>query len=247
VARLTFLGTADAFNSGGRGHSAYWVEDALGVYTVDFGPTALMACERFGLPLDRLDAVFLTHLHGDHIGGLAVLLVTLRFELMRTRPLVIAGPPGTRARVTGLLASAFPTLVDDSPFEIEWPEWQVPGTVTVLGRRVQTIRAVHDRVAIATSFRVSSPDAELAFSGDTGWQPELPDLVRGADLFVCECSNVEPGYTAHLSVTDLLEHRDELEVRCMYVSHMCMASRVAAKATPALRVIVPDDGDVVEI
>ena len=52
--RITFLGTADAFNSGGRANSCYWVEDDLGNYLVDFGPTALMQCGRYGIDLNRL-------------------------------------------------------------------------------------------------------------------------------------------------------------------------------------------------
>lgn len=247
MARLTFLGTADAFNSGGRGHSAYWIDDAEGSYTVDFGPTALMAAQRLGLPLERLDGVFLTHLHGDHLGGLAVLLVALRFQTERTRPLVIAGPPGTRARVEQLLRATFPSLIDGSPFALRWPEWQVPGEISVLGRRVRTIRAAHDKVAVAASLRVEASDVTLAFSGDTGWQAGLPGLVEGADAFVCECSNVEPGYPAHLSVAELVQHRDALRVGRLFVSHLSVGSRAAAAEAAGLRATVADDGLVVEV
>ena len=245
MAQLTFLGTANAFNSGGRGHSAYWIEDALGVYTVDFGPTALMACKRLKLDLERLDGVLITHFHGDHIAGLTMLLLTLQFQYARKRPLVIAGPPGTQVRVSMLIGSTFPTLIGKAP--IEWVEWPVPGCMTVLGRTVQTIRAKHDSLGVAASLRISTPELELAFSGDTGWQQSLPELVRGVDLFVCECSNVFASYPEHLSVDELVAFRDQLEVGQLFVSHLSMEARAAARDAPRLRAVVPEDGDVVEI
>ena len=74
MAQVTFLGTADAFNGAGRGNSCYLVEDSVGMYTVDFGPTALLKCVEYGADLKRLDGVYITHLHGDHIGGGGMLL-----------------------------------------------------------------------------------------------------------------------------------------------------------------------------
>ncbi len=243
LTRLTFLGTADAYAAGGRGHACYWLEDGLGTVAVDFGPTALMQARRFGCDLNALDGVFLTHLHGDHIGGLPVLLVELRYGQRRTRPFTIAGPPGTRARVEALWQATFPSVLDGLTCPIEWVEWQVPGEVSVLGRRVQAISAQHDRLAEATSFVVRGPDGALAFSGDTGWQPALAALVAGVDCFVTECSSVAAGYWGHLSVEELVAHRDELAVGRLVVSHLSDESRAAALAqSDALRADVADDG-----
>ena len=77
------------------------------MYALDFGPTALLKCEEFGVDLKRLDAVYITHLHGDHIGGIAMLLVYLQFRMERTRPLVIAGPEGVEERLALLRESAY--------------------------------------------------------------------------------------------------------------------------------------------
>ncbi|MCA9548331.1 MAG: MBL fold metallo-hydrolase [Myxococcales bacterium] len=242
MTRLLCLGTADAFAHGARGNACYWIEDAAGVVAVDFGPTALMQARRFGCDLARLDGLYLTHLHGDHIGGLPVLLVELVYGQKRTRPFTIAGPPGTQARVEALWAATFPSVLEGLPFEFRWLEWDVPGAVPALGRTVHAIQARHDRLAVATSLRIDGPRHRLAFSGDTGWQPELAALVQGADLFVCECSGVDTGYWGHLSVAELVQHRDELQVGRLVVSHLSVESRAAAHRTAALRATVADDG-----
>ena len=81
----------------------------------------------------------------------------------------------------------------------------------MLGRQVQAIRAVHDRLAVASSLRVDTPGS-IYFSGDTGWQNELGTLVNGSDLFICECSMVEADYWGHLSLEELQTHRSKLNV-----------------------------------
>ena len=244
MSRLVFLGTSDAFNAAGRGNSCYWIEDELGTYAVDFGPTAMMQCHRLDLNIDQLDGIFLTHLHGDHIGGIAMLLVHLQFECERTRPFVIAGPPGTEARINMLRESAYPSVVSSGlNYPLKYVTWTVPGETEALGRTVRTIRAKHDRVAVATSFVVKTDRRQIAFSGDTGWQPELAALVDGVDYFVCECTNLTGDYWAHLCVEEHLEHRDKFRVGRLFLSHLSESARAMAhQHMEGLRATIADDG-----
>ena len=105
--RITALGSADAFCSGGRGHTCWLIDDALGSCAVDFGATALQALKRLGRDPAELQAVHFTHLHGDHIGGWPFLLVDAVYRLARTAPLSVSGPPGTRDRLQALWAACF--------------------------------------------------------------------------------------------------------------------------------------------
>lgn len=249
MTRITFLGTGDAMNGAGRSHSCYWIDDQHGAYTIDFGPTALAQCKRLGREPDDLDAIFLTHLHGDHIGGLAVLLVDLQYRVGRTRPLVIAGPPGTEGRINTLRESAYPSLLRRGlPFPLLYRNWKVPGTVEVLGREVTAIRARHDRTSMAASLRIADGEVVLGFSGDTGWQRELGELSAGTDVFVCECSSVQQGYWGHMSLEELEAHRDAFTSERLFLTHLSAASREAAvPRAEALAVTVADDGLVVDV
>ncbi|MEE2788760.1 MAG: MBL fold metallo-hydrolase [Myxococcota bacterium] len=242
--QLTFIGTADAFNAAGRGNSCYWIDDRQGAFMVDFGPTALMQCRHQQKDLARLDGVFLTHLHGDHMGGLAMLLMHLNFVESRTRPFVIAGPPETAQRLALLRESAYPELLRRGlNYPIHIKTWTIPGEINVLGRTVRAIRARHDTVATATSFTVKTEDYTVAFSGDTGWQPALLELVDGADVFVCECSNVTPDYWGHLSLEEIRRYRDAIRVGQLALTHLSTASREeASRVAHQLDAIIADDG-----
>src|SRR2546426_9377789 len=101
VVRVTVLGSGDAFGSGGRLHSAYLVETPRHTFLLDCGPTILQAFKQTGRDPGAVDFVLLSHLHGDHFGGLPFLFMEYRFEEPRSRPLAVHGPPGTERRLAG--------------------------------------------------------------------------------------------------------------------------------------------------
>src|SRR5439155_10821177 len=56
---------------------------------------------------NEIEAVVLTHLHGDHFGGLPFLILDGQFR-RRERPLTIGGPPGTTDRLHSAMDVLFP-------------------------------------------------------------------------------------------------------------------------------------------
>src|SRR5262245_64069453 len=97
--RVTVLGAGDAFCSGGRRHSGYFVEAGEVGFLLDCGATTLQGLKALGIAAKRVDFIAISHLHGDHFGGLPFLFLEYLYEQPRTRPLLIAGPPGTEERV----------------------------------------------------------------------------------------------------------------------------------------------------
>ena len=93
TASIVALGTGDAFNAGGRGHTCWLVEDEQGACLVDAGGQALAALRRAGCAPDRIAAVHFTHLHGDHTAGWPFLLLDGMYRSQRTAPLDVTGPP----------------------------------------------------------------------------------------------------------------------------------------------------------
>jgi ribonuclease BN (tRNA processing enzyme) len=67
---------------------------------LDCGATSLSTLKGLGLDPGEVTAVLVSHLHGDHFGGLPFLILDGQFS-RRSSPLAIAGPPGTRQRLAG--------------------------------------------------------------------------------------------------------------------------------------------------
>ena len=81
--RVQFLGTGGPLASGGRLQSGILIQSARGCYLVDCGMTALVSMSRFDIDPGAIDAVLITHLHGDHYGGLP--LISWRRASMRMK------------------------------------------------------------------------------------------------------------------------------------------------------------------
>src|SRR6266571_4630932 len=105
--RVRFAGSGDAFGSGGRWQTCIHLSHPDQVMLADCGATSLAALKAQGLDPGAISAVAITHLHGDHFGGLPFLILDGQFS-RRTAPLLIAGPPGTAARLTQAMETLFP-------------------------------------------------------------------------------------------------------------------------------------------
>lgn len=226
-----FLGTGDAFGSGGRLQTCSLVVTAGSSVLVDCGATALSSLRRGGFDPNAIDAVLLTHLHGDHFGGLPFLLMDAHYASGRQRPLAIAGPPGVEVRSRGLQEALFPgTSRLPVSFALGFAEFDPERPIQVAGWSVTPHLVEHSSQAACFGLRLERDGRVLAFSGDTAWTDGLVDLARGADLFVCECYGFEGAPPGHLDYRTLMEHRARLGCRRLLLTHMGqeMLSRLAS-------------------
>ena len=96
--RLTILGSGDAFSGGGRLPSCYLVEHGGSTFLLECGPSILPALKRLGRSTNDFDVIVVSHLHGDHFGGLPFLLLDAIYPSKRQAPLTLVGPPGLESR-----------------------------------------------------------------------------------------------------------------------------------------------------
>jgi ribonuclease BN (tRNA processing enzyme) len=218
--RLRFVGCGDAFASGGRFQTSFYLDGGVEPVLIDCGATTLVALKRLGIDSTSIGLVVLSHLHGDHFGGLPWLVLDGQFA-GRTRPLIIAGPERTEERFRQAFEVLYPGAQNGGwAFETRVVE-MASGDPTELGpARVTTFPVIHTPGTFPHALRIEYGGKVIAFSGDTEWTDSLLEVADGADLFVCECQSYDREIPGHLNYRTLSEKRSQLGCRRLVINHL---------------------------
>jgi ribonuclease BN (tRNA processing enzyme) len=246
--RLTIVGSGDAFGSGGRFNTCFWLETAKATLLVDCGASSPVALKTRGLDHGRVDGIVLSHLHGDHFGALPFLLLDAQLVQRRERALTIAGPPGARARIEAAMEVFFPGgMTNRWRFPSEIVEIEVGRPTDILGHTVTTTEVVHQSGAPSTALRISDGEKLFAYSGDTEWTDALIGVADGADLFIVECFGYAGAHRGHLSWEILKTKLASLRARRIMLTHMNEGMLAHVEEARAAGLMVAEDGMVVEV
>ena len=218
---VRFLGSGDAFGSGGRFQTCIYARYDATHFLIDCGASSLTAMRQFEVEPSLIDTILLTHLHGDHFGGLPFFILDAQYVSERKKPLVVAGPPGLEDRTNEAMEVLYPgSSRIERGFVLKFVEL-FGETETRVGPLVITsYEVVHPSGAPSYALRVSCGDKVVAYSGDTEWTDALIQAAHEADLFICECNFFEKGVANHLDYQTLMAHRTKLECRRLVLTHM---------------------------
>lgn len=178
------------------------------VYIFDAGEGVQRQLAAAGIDLAQVKAIFVSHHHIDHIGGLSTLLVN-RWVNTRYAPLPVIGPPGTTDMIRESLAAARP--VELAPVNLAGNIPPLGGTAAPCDLpaaadhpveiyadqniRVLAVTNAHYHfpagsesaaTARSYSFRIEAAGGSIVYTGDTGASPQVEELAKGADLLVSE-------------------------------------------------------------
>lgn len=218
---VRFLGSGDAFGSGGRFQACIQVRSTQSNILLDCGASSLIAMRRFGVEPNDVDAILLSHLHGDHFGGIPFFILDAQFISKRERPLIIAGPPGLDERVQSAQEVLFPGSSEtQQKYEVRFLEWRHGNPVTIGSIRVTPFEVVHGSGASPYALRLEAEGRTIAYSGDTEWTDALLEVSFGANLFICEANFFDKKVKFHLDFETLMAHRDELRCKRLVITHM---------------------------
>jgi ribonuclease BN (tRNA processing enzyme) len=221
---VLFLGSGDAFGSGGRLQTCILVSHPGGHFLIDCGTTALIAMRRYGIDPGEIDAILLTHLHGDHFGGLPYLVLDGQFFGKRTRPLVVTGPPGTAARVESLMEVVFPGSTQvkrNFDLDIRELDVEVAADVREAGDiRVTPYEVVHACGCVPFALRIDCAGRTITYTGDTEWTESLVAAGHEADLLIAEAYFYDKRVKYHLDYATLIANLPRIAPRRLVLTHM---------------------------
>lgn len=201
---VTFVGTGAAAPSATRVQAATLVAAADVRLLLDCGAGAVHRLASLGLDWRGITHVALTHFHADHVSDLAALFTAWRYGQLppRTRPLVIAGPPGTLALLrriadalgTDVTAYGFPVTLVEQPRR---SAWRLAPDVLLASHPV-----LHTPESVA--YAVTHAGRRLVLSGDTSYDEDFAAWAAECDTLVLECSlPQELAVPTHLTPDDV--------------------------------------------
>jgi ribonuclease BN (tRNA processing enzyme) len=218
---VRFVGSGDSFGSGGRFQTCILVDGPSTRFAIDFGASSLIALAQQRIHPNSLDAILLTHLHGDHCGGVPFLLIDAMLAAKRERPLVVAGPLGTPAHLATLREALFPGSAVVTPkFPLEYREMTVGAPNRILDLVVTPQPARHTAQTNPTALRVEVGGRIVAYTGDTEWTDEVARIAAGADLLIAECYYYAKPIKWHLTYPAIAEHVRAAGAKRLILTHM---------------------------
>lgn len=219
--KITFVGCGDAFGSGGRFNTCFLGETDTTAFLIDCGATSMVAIRRQGIDPNRIATILISHLHGDHFGGLPFFILDAQLMSRRTSPLCIAGPPGLRARLETAMECFFPgSWAASRKFDLEIREL-APRVAHELGALVVTPYVVkHACGAPPFALRIASDSKTICYSGDTEWVDNLGEAARDVDLFIAEAYFADKAIRWHLDLASLLRHFPATGAKRLALTHL---------------------------
>jgi len=214
---VKFLGAGTPLGLRGLHQACILVERQRQRILLDCGMTALTSLATAGVDPADIDAVLISHLHGDHFGGVPLLLLDA-FLRGRSRPLTIAGPAETRQRVQQALENFGWTsaAIDLGTFI----HLQPSVSMKVAGFDVIAVRVEHDPNTAPTGLRIAADTAIIGYSGDAGWSDALVDIAQGADLFICGVWSFATPDATFIDLKTLLVKRERLDCKRIILTHL---------------------------
>jgi ribonuclease BN (tRNA processing enzyme) len=222
--KLVVLGSGTSVPHPARSSSAHWLETAAGgTLLLDIGAPSIHRMAQENLDWVNLDAIWISHFHLDHLGGLFPFLFGTKHAPEtqgRRKPLHVYAPRGLLK-----LFRAFDEAGDykllRQPFPVEIREVAPRSSFELLpGLRAETFSTPHTSESLALKL-TDRDQASLVFTSDTGYTDALATFAGGVSLFLMECSFFrDKPIELHLELAEAMRLAERSGARRCMLSHL---------------------------
>jgi ribonuclease BN (tRNA processing enzyme) len=197
--RLTFVGSGNAFSPGGLCCNGFVVNDR---FLFDAPPQALSSLNTIGIDPNELEAVIVSHHHGDHFLGLPFLLLHWKWK-GRTKPVTVVGPPSTEALARDIADKVFPGVLDDVKYDLTFRDAEPGRAFSVDGLQVEPVMVEHDDgLVMSLGYACKMGGRHFAYTGDTRMCDAVMDLAKGQEVLISECASRSDFIPVHMNLVD---------------------------------------------
>lgn len=242
MVKIVTLGTGNAFSHAKAFNSAHYIEINDIKLLLDCGPTIIVAAQQADISLLELDYVCISHLHGDHLSGIPFLLLTLKYETAREKPLNIIGPPGLTEQVNHCIQGAYPGLLTTELYNIV--EFEFNERFTLSDEiYITPYEAYH--ISNAFFYTLEHKNLKILYSGDNELQESQLDYLEHGTVLIHELttmSSVQGGHTSWKMMKNYITRILE-SVNYVILVHTSKDVREAPQETFPDKVIIARDGN----
>ncbi|MBU7006532.1 MBL fold metallo-hydrolase [Phosphitispora fastidiosa] len=251
--KINFLGTAGLVPGGlGLNVTAKRCQLVMLIdddYLLETGDGALRNINAFGVDLNNIKRIMISHKHSDHFIGIVHVLFDMMNVRNRKEPLEIIGPQGIEKATRGLMSLCELPVANDEQrgYQLIFRE---------LGNSeafddIQTVKGEHPSEAHA--YRITRNGKSIFYNGESSYTDEVIKLAQGADLFISTVVVTEP-HDFHISPAELGRAATAAGVKRLAVVHWPTEYEERKDDFKKLieehfagEVIVPDDFTVIEV
>lgn len=254
--KLTVLGSGSTVPHPKRSSSGFWLETSGGTLLLDCSAPVPLRMAQEALDWPNLDAIWISHFHMDHCGGLGPLLAgTKHAQQMkeRSKPLRIFGPVGIKRLVDGFNSANNYRLLDQ-PFPVEVIEVEAVEPFEIVpGVEAVTMDTPHTAESHAIHIR-DADEKTLVYSSDIAFTEVISAFANRVDLFLLECTYLrDKPIKKHIELAEAIFLIRKAAPNRAMLTHFYpewddvdFAAEIA-KFSPGIEIIEATDGLVVEI
>jgi ribonuclease BN (tRNA processing enzyme) len=221
--KLIVLGSGTSIPHPTRAAAAHWLGTDSGNLLLDISSDALHRMAEEQLDWANLDAIWISHFHLDHLGGLAPFLFATRSApqtQQRRKPLRVYGAMGLK-KILESIDRANDYRLLKQPFAVELLE-VIPGSEFEIlpGLNATTLSTPHTKESLAIRLKHKSGSV-FVYTSDTGYCEELIEFAKDARLLLMECSfHKHKPVATHLELAEAMQLAGNCKAQTVVLSHL---------------------------
>lgn len=241
--KIEFIGTGSI--GAMQSSACTLIDDKL---LVDIPNGIIKKLKQTGHEIAKIENCIITHLHGDHFADIPFLIFDRVYYNVQT-PINIYGPKGIEKRVKDLFEILFPGDYDkvQEKGKVQFVEFEkMEHKYIESGHYITSFEVEHGNCKPAYGYIVEKDNKKVGFSGDSAYCESIVTIIEQADISVLDMSFME-GRVAHMGLQDILKIMEKYPNKRIATTHMQDYVRQQAKEKNIENLIIPDDGDCIEI
>lgn len=199
--------------------------------------------------ISKIKVVLITHLHGDHFLDIPFFMLERYFCPVEDKAKIYC-PFGTKEKIEKIFEIAFPGdyEVVNKVANIEFIEFEQLNKEKILEEVYVDSKLVeHAGLKPAYGYVIEQANKKIGFSGDSKMCQAIEEIVQQSDISILDMSVAGDGNNAHMGINDIEKLCKKYENKTIVATHMHDFTREKAKSMNIKNLIVPDDGQKIEI